>query len=110
MAFDQELAIRIRVLVAGEPGLFERKMFGGLAFMFDGNIAVGISNDDRLMVRVHPDDLADALGRPHARPFDMSGRLLNGWVAVDKAGIEDDATLTEWVRQGVTYARSLPPK
>jgi hypothetical protein len=109
MAYDAGLATRVRETVAGEPGLVEKKMFGGLAFMIDGNLAVGIVGDD-LMARVGPNAYEAALTRPHARPFDMTGRPMTGWVLVDAAGLEDDRAYEEWVRDGVAFARSLPAK
>lgn len=77
MAYDEGLATRVRETVGSEPGLVEKKMFGGLAFMIDGNLAVGIVGDD-LMARVGPDAYEAALTRPHARPFDMTGRPMTG--------------------------------
>jgi hypothetical protein len=109
MAYDEGLATRVRETIGGEPGLIEKKMFGGLAFMIDGNLALGIVGDD-LMARVGPDAYQAALMRPHARQFDMTGRPMTGWVLVDAAGLEDDAAYEEWVRDGVAFARSLPAK
>ena len=109
MAYDEGLAQRIREALANDDGLTERRMFGGVAFMLHGNMAVGISGDD-LMVRVGPERYDEALAQPHARVFDMTGRVMRGWVVVAAAGIADDAALTDWVQQGADYARSLPPK
>jgi hypothetical protein len=109
MAFDEGLATRVRETLGDEPGLVEKKMFGGLAFMIDGNLALGIIGDD-LMARVGPDAYESALQRAHARPFDMTGRPMTGWVLVEAAGLEDDAAYEEWVRDGMAFARSLPAK
>jgi hypothetical protein len=109
MAFDEGLATRVRETLGDEPGLVEKKMFGGLAFMIDGNLALGIIGDD-LMARVGPDAYESALQRAHARLFDMTGRPMTGWVLVEAAGLEDDAAYEEWVRDGMAFARSLPAK
>ncbi len=109
MAYDEGLAQRIREALADADGLTERRMFGGIAFMLHGNMAVGVSGDE-LMVRVGPDRYDDALAQPHARVFDMTGRVMRGWVVVATEGIADDAALDEWIRRGADYARSLPPK
>jgi TfoX/Sxy family transcriptional regulator of competence genes len=109
MAYDHALADRVRDRLAGETAIDERAMFGGLAFLFHGNMAVGISGDD-LMVRVGPDASDAALARPHTRVFDMTGRPMKGWIIVEPAGFESDDELAEWVRQGVGFAGSLPAK
>ena len=109
MAYDEALAQRIREQLTAEPGLTERAMFGGLAFLLDGNMAVGLSGDE-LMVRVGPDGSDDALARPHTRPFDMTGRPMKGWILVAPEGIGDTGELGAWVDRGVSFARSLPPK
>jgi len=107
MAYDEALAERIRAELAGETGLVEKAMFGGLAFLLDGNMAVAIGGED-LMVRVGADGVADALARPHARESVMGERVMKGWVLVAPAGLQDD--LSGWVARGVAYARGLPPK
>ena len=109
MAYDEGLAQRVREQLAGESGLTEKKMFGGLAFLLDGNMSVGLSGEE-LMVRVGPDGTDDALAQPHTRLFDMSGRPMKGWILVAPAGVEDDGALAAWVDRGVGLARSLPPK
>ena len=109
MAYDEGLAQRIREALADADGLMERRMFGGIAFMLHGNMAVGISGDE-LMVRVGPDGYDEALAQPHARVFDMTGRVMRGWVVVAAEGIADDAALDGWVQQGAEFARSLPAK
>ena len=110
MAYDEELAARLRDLVADEPGVSEQKMFGGLAFLVNGNLAVAASGQRGLMLRVDPSRTAALLGNPHARPVEMRGRSMTGWLRVDPAGLCSDADLERWTGLGVTYARSLPPK
>jgi len=110
MAYDEDLANRVRELIAVESGLDEKKMFGGLAFLIDGNMAVGVSGQGGLMARVHPDETEALMGRPHARPFEMRGREMKGWLRVDPEGVRTKRQLEPWVRRGVAYARSLPSK
>jgi TfoX/Sxy family transcriptional regulator of competence genes len=110
MAYDEELAHRIREQLADEGGVTEQAMFGGLAFMLAGNMAVGISNGGELMVRVGPDASDDALARPHTRIFDMTGRPMKGWILVAAEGFATKRQLGAWVRRGVTFARTLRPK
>ena len=109
MAYDDDLARRVRDQLADEPGMTEKAMFGGLAFLLDGNMSVGLSGAE-LMVRVGPDATDDALARPHTRLFDMTGRPMRGWVLVAPEGVGGDGELAAWVRRGVAFARSLPPK
>jgi len=110
MAYDEDLAHRIRELIAAEPGITERKMFGGLAFLVAGNMSVAASGQGGLMVRVEPAQTDALLGRPHAAPFEMRGRAMDGWLRVDDEGLRTRRQLEPWVRRGVAYARSLPPK
>jgi TfoX/Sxy family transcriptional regulator of competence genes len=110
MAYDEDLANRIRELIAANEGLAEQKMFGGLAFLIGGNMAVGVSGQGGLMVRVDRKDTEALLAKPHARPFEMRGREMKGWVRVDAEGVRTKRQLEPWVRRGVSYARSLPPK
>jgi TfoX/Sxy family transcriptional regulator of competence genes len=110
MAYDEDLANRIRELIATEKGLTEKKMFGGLAFLIDGNMSVGVSGKGGLMVRVDPAETEALVSRRHARPFEMRGREMRGWVRVDAEGVRTKGGLEPWVRRGVAYARSLPPK
>ena len=105
MAYDEELADRIRALVAGEPALTEKKMFGGLAFLVDGNMAVAASGQGGLLVRVDPEESDDLVASTSARPMEMRGREMKGWLRVD-----DDREVAVWVERGVAYARSLPAK
>jgi TfoX/Sxy family transcriptional regulator of competence genes len=108
MAYDENLANRVRDLLDGEPGLAEKKMFGGLAFLLGGTMAVGVSGD-ALMVRLPTDESDDALAEPGARPFDMTGRPMKGWLLVDPSGHEKAGDLRRWVGRGTTFARTLPP-
>ena len=109
MAYNEELALRIRAAMGSHEGVVERKMFGGIAFMLKGNMTVGVTGDD-LMVRVGPNGLDDALSQPHARPMDFTGRPMKGFVYVDSAGTEKDESLKQWVQRGVAFAQSLPAK
>ena len=110
MAYDEDLANRIRELIAAEPGVTEKRMFGGLAFLIGGNMAVSASGQGGLMVRVDPEDTDALVAKPHARPFEMRGRAMRGWLRVDAEGVRTRRRLEPWVKRGVTYARSLPPK
>ena len=110
MAYDEALARRIRSELDGESGLVEKKMFGGVGFMLNVNMAVGIHRLNNLMVRIKPEDHEVALAEPHVRLFEMNGKLMNGWIVVDSAGLEEQAALAGWVQQGATFAKSLPPK
>jgi TfoX/Sxy family transcriptional regulator of competence genes len=109
VAYDEDLADRIRELVARERGLTEKRMFGGLAFLLDGTMAVSASSRGGLMVRVDPAASDDLVADPRAERMVMKGRPMDGWLHVDADGL-DDARLAEWVARGVTYARSLPSK
>jgi TfoX/Sxy family transcriptional regulator of competence genes len=110
MAYDEDLANRIRELIAGEPDLSEKKMFGGLAFLIGGNMAVAASGQGGLMVRCDPDETDRLVTKPHARRFEMRGRAMEGWLRVDDDGLKTKRQLEPWVKKGVAYARSLPPK
>jgi TfoX/Sxy family transcriptional regulator of competence genes len=110
VAYDEDLANRIRELMAGEAGVTEKKMFGGLAFLIGGNMSVAASGQGGLMVRVDPDETEALVARPHARPFEMRGRQMDGWLRVDDDGVRTKRQLEPWVKRGVAYARSLPPK
>ncbi|MDX1686841.1 MAG: TfoX/Sxy family protein [Candidatus Promineifilaceae bacterium] len=109
MAYDEGLLHRMRALLDEGPEVEEKKMFGGVGFMLQGNMACGILNDD-LIVRVGPDRYEEALAAPHARPFDITGRPMTGWVMVGPAGYGEDEDLERWVQQGLTFAESLPAK
>jgi TfoX N-terminal domain len=110
MAYDEDLANGIRELVAQESGVSEQRMFGGLAFLVGGHLAVAASGQGGLMVRVHPDEAEPLLAREHVRPFEMRGREVAGWLRVGAAGVRTPGQLAPWVRRGVAYARSLPAK
>lgn len=109
MAYDEGLATRVRELIGGEPGRAEKKMFGGLAILLDGNMAVGVHGDD-LIVRTDPGQQEALLTEPGARPFDLTGRPMQGWLMVAADGCAEDDDLRRWVGRGVAYARSLPAK
>jgi hypothetical protein len=110
MAYDEELAERIRELVADEPGVTEKKMFGGLAFLIGGNMSVSASGQGGLLLRCDPDQTEDLIKKPHAERFEMRGRSMDGWLRVAPEGVRTQAQLRPWVQLGVAYARSLPPK
>jgi TfoX/Sxy family transcriptional regulator of competence genes len=110
MAYDEDLADRIRELVGDESGLTEQAMFGGLAFLVDGNMAVVASGQGGLMVRVDPERTEALLGKPHAEPLVMRGREMRGWLRVDAEGVQTKRQLEPWVKRGVSCARSLPAK
>ncbi len=110
MAFDEDLANRVRELVGGARGVTEKRMFGGLAFLVDGHMGVAVSREGGLLLRVDPDEQTALLRRAHAGPFEMRGRELDGWLRVDAGGVRTKRQLESWVTRGVTYARSLPPK
>jgi TfoX/Sxy family transcriptional regulator of competence genes len=110
MAYDEELAHRIRELLDGEQGVSEVAMFGGLAFLVHGNMAVAASGQGGLMVRADPEAGERLLSRPHARAMEMRGRKMNGWIRVDAEGVASKRQLVSWVRQGVAFARTLPRK
>jgi hypothetical protein len=110
MAYDEELAARIRDLVTGEAGLAEQKMFGGLAFLIGGNMAVAASGQGGLLVRVDPAESDTLLADSPARPFEMRGKQMKGWLRVDAEDLRADSDLAAWVERGTAYARSLPAK
>ena len=110
MGYDDELANRIRAQLAPYDAVTEKAMFGGLAFLVAGHMAVGLTGGDELMVRLGPEDGEAALAEPHTRPFDMTGRPMRGWLLVAGPGIATDAALGGWVARGVAFARTLPPK
>jgi hypothetical protein len=109
MAYDEGLAQEIRDRLGAEPGVTEKRMFGGIAFLLHGNMAVGVSGAD-LMVRVGPDHTDAALARPGARIFDMTGRPMRGWIVVDGAALAEDEVFGAWVDEGHDFAAGLPHK
>lgn len=110
VAYDEDLADRIRELIAGEPDVTEQGMFGGLAFLVGGNMSVAASGQGGLLVRVDPEDTDALLSKPHAEAFEMRGRPMRGWLRVDAEGVRTKRKLEPWVSRGVAYARSLPSK
>lgn len=110
MAYDEDLAERIRELLATTGGVDERRMFGGLAFLVHGHMAVCVSGQGGLMVRVPADDTATLLTRAHVEPMVMAGRPTRGWIRIAAAGVRTTRQLQPWVNRGVEYASGLPPK
>jgi TfoX/Sxy family transcriptional regulator of competence genes len=109
MPYDEELALRVSAALGILSGLTEKKMFGGVGYLLNGNMACGVHKDS-LIVRVGPDGYQNALAQPHTRVFDITGRPMTGWVMVASKGCETDETLAAWVQQGVDFAATLPPK
>jgi TfoX/Sxy family transcriptional regulator of competence genes len=110
VAYDEDLANRIRALVLSEQGVTEKRMFGGLAFLIDGNMSVSASSQGGLLLRVDPEQTDALLSKPHAHPFEMRGRTMQGWLRVDAEGLRTKRQLGRWVARGTDYARSLPRK
>ncbi len=110
MAYDEDLAERIRELIATEKGVTEQKMFGGLGFMIGGNMAIAASGQGGLMVRVDPDESDAICKKSKAEPMVMRGRPMAGWLRIASADVKTKAQLTKWVKLGTSYAKSLPPK
>jgi len=110
MGYDEEFAHRVREQLADQVGVTEKAMFGGLAFLVNGNMAVGLSSGGELMVRAEPDASDAALARPHTRPFDMTGRPMKGWILVAPDGVRTKRQLAAWVSHGVQFAGTLAPK
>ena len=108
MAYDDALARRVRDRMTGEPGVSEKKMFGGLAFLTSGNMTVGVHGDD-LIARIDPETTDTALAEPGVRPFDMTGRPMRGWVLVARDGLTDEE-LERWIARARGYVGTLPPK
>ncbi len=110
MAYDKNLADRIRALLATDHDVVEKKMFGGLAFLIGGNMSVSASGQGGMLLRCDPDETDALVSQAHAARFEMRGRAMDGWLLVESEGLEGDAELKRWVGVGVDYARSLPPK
>jgi TfoX/Sxy family transcriptional regulator of competence genes len=110
VAYDEDLAHRIRELIGTERGVDEKRMFGGLAFLINGNMSVAASGRGGLMVRVPPDETATLVEREHVEPMVMAGRETKGWVRISADGVTSKRQLRSWVTRGVEYAKSLPPK
>lgn len=109
MAYDEKLAESVSAVLGSLPNIIEKKMFGGVGYLLNGNMACGV-NKETLIVRVGPDGYQAALDEEHTRVFDMTGRPMTGWVAVEPEGLKSKEMLAYWVRQGVTFAETLPPK
>jgi TfoX/Sxy family transcriptional regulator of competence genes len=110
MAYDEKLADRIRELVAGESGLTEQKMFGGLAFLIGGNTAVAASGQGGVLVRVNPAESDRLVAKTGAQVMEMRGRQMRGWLRVGADDVRTKRQLAKWVELGTAYARALPPK
>ena len=109
MAFDESLAARIRDSLARRKGVQEKKMFGGVGFLLNGNMLVGVWKDS-LIVRLGPEEGDEALKEPHVKEFDITGRAMKGWVLVEPEGIEGDDQLGGWIQQAVKFVGALPAK
>jgi TfoX/Sxy family transcriptional regulator of competence genes len=111
MAYDEHLAQRVRELVGARSGVTEKKMFGGIAWMINGNMATGVTSTGGLIVRVEPDETETLTREPHVTVFGRAGsKPMKGFVVVDAAAVSDDAALADWVDRGANRAASLPPK
>jgi len=110
VAFDEELAFRVRALLDAEAGLSEKRMFGGLAFLIDGNMALAVSRSGGLMVRLDRAAADRLLDEPGVSPFEMRGKPIAGWLRVDSEVLAEDAALIPWLERSAGFARSLPPK
>lgn len=109
MPYDEQLADRIQDILVGQPGLEAKKMFGGVGYLVQGNMACGV-HKDMLIVRVGPDAFEESMEHPHTRPFDMTGRVMKGWVMVEPPGFSSEDDLKVWVQTGLDFALSLPSK
>ena len=110
VAYDEQLAERVRELMRGEAGLTEKRMFGGLAFLINGNMSVSASGQGGLLLRIDPAQTDELLSEPGAQSFEMRGRSMAGWLRITEDGLGTERELERWVRRGVAYARSLPSK
>ncbi|HEY7619367.1 MAG TPA: TfoX/Sxy family protein [Solirubrobacteraceae bacterium] len=110
MAYDEDLANRLRELLADEDAITEKKMFGGLAFLLNGNMSVSASRNGGLLARVDPAETDAALARPHASLMQMGGRTMDGWITVTPEGLRTKRDLASWVKRSVKYVKTLPPK
>jgi TfoX/Sxy family transcriptional regulator of competence genes len=110
VAYDEKLAARVRELIAGEPALTEKKMFGGLAFLVGGNMAIAASGQGGLLVRVDPAASEELVSTTSAELMEMRGRQMQGWLRVAADDVRTKQKLARWVELGAAYARSLPPK
>ncbi len=110
MAYDEDLAERLRAVLAGRDGLSEKRMFGGLGFMLEGHMAVAASHTGGLLLRCDPADTDQHLAQDGAEPFEMRGRAMQGWLHVTPEAVVDDDALARWVEVGTAYVATLPPK
>lgn len=110
MPYDEDLAERIRELAASQAAVSEKKMFGGLAFLVNGNMAVAASGQGGILVRVDPAESESLVAKTSAYRMEMQGREMQGWLRVDAEDVRTTSQLSNWVKRGITYARSLPPK
>src|SRR5258707_3112896 len=110
MAYDDDLANRIREIIGAEPDLVEKKMFGGLAFLIAGHMSVSASGQGGLLLRCDPAETDALSAKPGAAPVVMRGKAMDGWLRIDAAAVKTKQQLDRWVARGVAYARSLPPK
>ncbi len=109
MAYDENLAERIRTKLKGTRGLSEKKMFGGVGFLINGNMACGVIKQD-MVVRLAGDQAEAALQRAHVKVFDMTGKPMKGWILVEPKGVASDKALEGWIEQSTEFAKTLPPK
>ncbi len=109
MAYSESLAMRVRQILSGRPGISEKKMFGGVCFLWHGHLSVGIWQQS-LIARLGPESAAAALGQPDVREFDVTGRPMRGWVMIEPDGVESNRQLTHWLEQSLAFVGSLPPK
>jgi hypothetical protein len=110
VAYDEDLADRIRALLATDHDVVEKKMFGGLAFLIGGNMSVSASGQGGMLLRCDPEETDSLVEEPHADRFEMRGRAMDGWLRIESEGVQTDDLLERWVAIGVRYARSLPRK
>ena len=110
MAYDEDLANRMRELLADQDAIIEKTMFGGLAFLMHGHMAVSASRNGGLLARVDPAETDASLARPHASLMEMGGRTMDGWITVAPEGLKTKRELESWVERSVAYVRTLPPK
>jgi TfoX/Sxy family transcriptional regulator of competence genes len=110
MPYDEDLANRLRELLADKDAVTEKKMFGGLAFLLNGHMSVSASRNGGLLARIDPDETEAALGRPHVARMEMGGRTMDGWITVAPEGLKTQRELAAWVERSASYVEALPPK
>jgi len=109
MAYDQNLAQRMRTYISAYPNTVEKKMFGGIGYLINGNMGCGI-HKDYLVVRINPDEYRQALRVPFVKPMDITGKPMKGWIMVSPQGYQDEESLEGWIHRGMQYAQTLPEK